>query len=50
MKDVLETTELLLVGTEVSVAFAGFSGLIATFQLDNGTRLNRGDVVGITII
>ena len=46
----LEATDLLLLGTEVSVAFAGFSGIIATFQLRSGTKLTRGDVVGITII
>ena len=46
----MEATELLLLGTEVSVAFAGFSGIIATFQLRSGTKLTRGDVVGITII
>jgi len=46
----LEATELLLLGTEVSVAFAGFSGIIATFQLRSGAKLTRGDVVGITII
>ncbi len=46
----LEAADLLLLGTEVSVAFAGFSGIIATFQLRSGTILSRGDVVGITII
>jgi len=46
----LEPSALLLVGTEVSVAFAGFSGIIATYQLRSGEKLDRGDVVGITII
>ena len=46
----MEATDLLLLGTEVSVAFAGFSGIIATFQVRSGTKLTRGNVVGITII
>lgn len=46
----MEPSALLLVGTEVSIAFAGFSGIIATFQLRSGEKLDRGDVVGITII
>ncbi len=42
--------DLLLVGIEVSVAFAGFAGVIATFQFRDTTKINRGDVVGLTMI
>ena len=46
----METTDLLLVGAEVSVAFAGFAGVIATFQFRDGRGVKRGDVVGLTMI
>jgi hypothetical protein len=44
------TSDLLLVGIEVSVAFAGFAGIIATFQFGDRTGIKRGDVVGLTMI
>ena len=44
------SSDLLLVGIEVSVAFAGFAGMIATFQFRDTARINRGDAVGLTII
>lgn len=46
----MESTDLLLVGAEVSVAFAGFAGIIATFQFRGATQVKRGDVVGLTMI
>ncbi len=46
----METTDLLLVGAEVSVAFAGFAGIIATFQFRDDREIKRGDVVGLTMI
>ena len=46
----MDAAELLLVGIEVSVAFAGFAGVIATFQFRDAVRINRGDVVGVTMI
>ena len=44
------TSDLLLVGAEVSVAFAGFSGIIATFQFRDATLIKRGDIVALTMI
>ena len=44
------TSDLLLVGAEVSVAFAGFSGIIATFQFRDATMIKRGDIVALTMI
>ena len=46
----MDESALLLVGIEVSVAFAGFAGIIATFQFRDGARINRGHIVGLTII
>ena len=46
----MESAELLLVGAEVSVAFAGFAGIIATFQFGGAKQVKRGDVVGLTMI
>ena len=45
----MDAAELLLVGIEVSVAFAGFAGVIATFQFRGAARIDCGDVVGLTI-
>ncbi len=46
----MESSDLLLVGIEVSVAFAGFAGIIATFQFRNEAKINRGHVVGLSLI
>lgn len=46
----MEGIDLFLVGAEVSVAFAGFAGIIATFQFRDTEHLKRGDVVGLTMI
>ncbi|MEH6519429.1 MAG: hypothetical protein V7742_22355 [Halioglobus sp.] len=44
------TSDLLLMGIECSVAFAGFAGIIATFQFSDRASVKRGDVVGLTMI
>ncbi len=46
----MESSDLLLVGIEVSVAFAGFAGIIATFQFRDEARINRGHIVGLSLI
>ena len=46
----MEISELLLVGIEVSVALAGFAGIIATFQFRDETKIKRGQVVGLSLI
>ncbi len=46
----METSDLLLVGIEVSVAFAGFAGIIATFQFRDEANINRGHIVGLSLI
>ena len=47
-----ESTPLVLRGGvhEASVAFAGFAGIIATFQFSDRTSVKRGDVVGLNMI
>ena len=46
----MDPNELLLVGIEVSVAFACFAGIVATFQFGGATEVKRGDVVGLSLI
>jgi hypothetical protein len=46
----MDASDLLLMGIEISVAFAGFAGIIATFQFGDRTVIKRGDVVGLTMI
>jgi hypothetical protein len=46
----MQGADLLLVGTEVSVAFAGFAGIIATFQAKGDKQISRGDFVGLDIV
>ena len=46
----MDASDLLLVGAEVSVAFAGFAGIITTFQFRDRTKINRGQIVGLTLI
>ena len=46
----MDESALLLVGIEVSVAFAGFAGIIATFQNRDEVTVDRGHVVGLTMI
>ncbi len=46
----MSESAILLVGIEVSVALAGFAGVIATFQFRDGAGINRGHMVALTII
>lgn len=46
----MEGADLLLVGTEVSVAFAGFAGIVVTFQARGEKQISRGDFVGLDIV
>jgi hypothetical protein len=42
--------DLFIVGIEVSVAIAGFAGIVATFQFRDREKISRGDAVGLTMI
>ncbi len=46
----MEVFDILLVCIEVSIALAGFAGVIATYQINDVTRIRRGAVVGLTTI
>ena len=46
----MDESGLLISGIEVSVALAGFAGIVATFQNKDGATVSRGDAVGLTII
>lgn len=46
----LQASGLLLVGVEVSVALAGFAGIIATFQFRDVRAVRRPDVVALSTI
>ena len=42
--------EVLVVGIEASIALAGFSGIIATFQIRSATGIRRGTVASLTVV
>jgi hypothetical protein len=42
--------DLLMVGIEASVALAGFSGIIATFQMGSEGGVRRGPVASLTVV
>jgi hypothetical protein len=42
--------DLLMVGIEASVALAGFSGIIATFQMGSEGGARRGPVASLTVV
>ena len=44
----MSAPDQLLTLAEVSVALAGFAGIIATFQTRGESRRSRGDVLGLT--
>jgi hypothetical protein len=46
----MESLDILILGVEAAVAFAGFAGIIATFQFGETKNVGRGDAVGLTII
>ncbi len=46
----MEVFDLLLVCIEVSIALAGFAGVIATYQINDVTRVRRSTVAGLTMI
>lgn len=46
----MEGADLLLVGAEVSVAFAGFAGIIAAFKFKDEHQISRGNYEGLSII
>ena len=46
----MEVTDLLILCAEVSVALAGFAGIIATFQFRDGKSVKHVELLGLTII
>ncbi|MFT7289501.1 MAG: hypothetical protein ACI87W_003636 [Halieaceae bacterium] len=46
----MDIFELLMMGVEVSIALAGFAGIIATFQFTGSENINRGRVGALTVI
>lgn len=46
----MDESSLLLEGVEVSVALAGFAGIVATFQFRDNSKVRRGDMVGLTML
>jgi len=46
----MEIFDLLLVCIEVSIALAGFAGIISSFQTRDITKIRRGNVAGLTVI
>lgn len=46
----MEYADYLIVTTEVAIALAGFAGIVVAFQYRNGSRLKRGEVLGLSIL
>ncbi|MBT6482486.1 MAG: hypothetical protein HN872_08280 [Gammaproteobacteria bacterium] len=46
----MEVFDVLILGVELSMALAGFAGIIATFQFRDTEKIRRADVVGLNII
>jgi hypothetical protein len=46
----MESLDTLILGVEASVAFAGFAGIIASFQFGEGKLVRRADAVRLTMI
>jgi hypothetical protein len=46
----MESLDILITGVETSIALAGFSGIIATFQFAGAREPGRVDAVGLTVI
>ena len=46
----MESLDILILAIEASVAFAGFAGIIATFQFGETKKVTRADAVGLTMI
>ncbi len=46
----MESLDILILAVEASIAFAGFSGIIVTFQFGGEKEIRRSDAVGLTMI
>lgn len=46
----MEAFDILLLSVEASIALAGFAGIIATYQINDVTRIRRGPVGALTVI
>ncbi len=46
----MDSVDLLVLGAEVAVSIAGFSGIIATFQFGRENTARRGDAVALTMV
>ncbi len=46
----MEVFDVLILGAELSMALAGFAGIIATFQFRDREKIRRADAVGLSII
>ncbi len=46
----MEVFDILLVGIEASIALAGFAGVIATYQINDVTRVRRSVVAALTVV
>ena len=46
----MDGTDQLLIVTEVSVALAGFAGVVSAYQHKEGVHIRRGDALGIAMM
>jgi predicted permease len=47
--EIFDILDILIVGVEASIALAGFAGVIATYQINDVTRVRRGTVAALTV-
>ena len=46
----MNVIDQLLLLIEIAVALAGFAGVVGTFQFKSGTKMARGDVLGLELM
>ena len=46
----METINQLIIVIQISISLAGFSGIVASFQYREGTKIKRGDTLGLVLL
>jgi len=46
----METINQLIIVIQISISLAGFSGIVASFQYREGTKITRGDTLGLVLL
>ncbi len=46
----MDTVDLLRFVIQISISLAGLSGIVASFQYREGTKVTRGDTLGLVML